>query len=44
MLGHNVHMPEKYPLTLRQADQAQADFAAIEIEPGFVTAQLGRLQ
>jgi hypothetical protein len=29
---------------LRQADQARADFAAIENELDFVKAQLGRLQ
>jgi hypothetical protein len=26
--GHNVHMPHKYPFTLRQVDQARTEFAA----------------
>jgi hypothetical protein len=32
-----------YPLTLRQADQARSDFAAIEGDPKFVMSQLARL-
>jgi hypothetical protein len=34
MLWHNVHMSERCPLPLRQADQARADFAAVEDEFG----------
>jgi hypothetical protein len=37
-------MPDERQFTLQQADQAQADFAAIEDELDFVKAQLGRLQ
>jgi hypothetical protein len=36
-------MPDEYPLTLRQADQARTDFAAIEAELGIIQAQLARL-
>jgi hypothetical protein len=32
-----------YPLTLRQADQARSDFAAIESDLKFVMSQLARL-
>ena len=32
-----------YPLTLRQADQARSDFAAIESDLQFVVSQLARL-
>jgi hypothetical protein len=43
VFGHNVHMPEEYPLTLRQADQARNDFAAIEGDLQLVMSQLARL-
>jgi hypothetical protein len=33
-------MPEEHHLTLRQVDQARADFAAIKDELEFITAQL----
>jgi hypothetical protein len=36
-------MPDEYPLTLRQADQARADFAAIESQLEFIMAQLARI-
>jgi hypothetical protein len=36
-------MPEEYPLTLRQADEARTDFAAIESDLQFVMGQLARL-
>ena len=36
-------MPERYPLALRQADQARTDFAAIESDLQFVMGQLARL-
>jgi hypothetical protein len=36
-------MPDEYPLTLRQADQARADFAAIADDLDFVKAQLARI-
>jgi hypothetical protein len=32
-----------YPLTLRQADQARSDFAAIESDLHFVMSQLAQL-
>jgi hypothetical protein len=32
-----------YPLTLRQADQARSDFAAIESDVRFVMSQLAQL-
>jgi hypothetical protein len=43
LFGHNVRMPDEHTLTLRQADQARADFAAIEDELDFLKAQLARL-
>ncbi len=36
-------MAHEYPLTLRQAHQARADFAAIEDELDFIKSQLARL-
>jgi hypothetical protein len=36
-------MSEEYPLTLRQADEARTDFAAIESDLQFVMGQLARL-
>ena len=36
-------MPDKYPLTLRQADQARTDFAAVESDLEFIMAQLARI-
>jgi hypothetical protein len=36
-------MPSDYPLALRQADRARADFAAIEDDLDFVKAQLAML-
>jgi hypothetical protein len=36
-------MSEEYPLTLRQADQARSDFAAIESDLQLVIDQLARL-
>ena len=43
VLWHNVHMSEKYPLTLRLADQTRSDFAAIESDLQFIMAQLARI-
>jgi hypothetical protein len=36
-------MSEEYPLTLRQANQARSDFAAIESDLQIVMGQLARL-
>ena len=36
-------MPDPFPFTLRQIDQARADFAAIESDLRFVMAQLARV-
>ena len=36
-------MPDEHTLTLRQADQARSDFAAIETDLQFVMGQLARL-
>ena len=36
-------MSEEYPLTLRQADQARTDFAAIESDLELIMGQLARL-
>jgi hypothetical protein len=36
-------MSDEYPLTLRQADQARADFAAIADDLEFIKAQLARI-
>ena len=41
--GHNVHMQHKYPLTLRQSDQARTDFSAIEDDLQFLASQVARL-
>jgi hypothetical protein len=34
--SHNVRMSERYPLALRQADQARTDFATIESDLQFL--------
>ena len=36
-------MSERYPLALRQADQARTDFAMIESDLQFLMAQLARI-
>jgi hypothetical protein len=36
-------MPDEHTLALRQADQARADFAALEDELDVIKAQLARL-
>jgi hypothetical protein len=36
-------MPDEYNLTLRQADQARTDFAALADDLDFIKAQLARL-
>lgn len=36
-------MPDEYPLTLRQSDQARADFAAITDDLDSIKAQLARI-
>jgi hypothetical protein len=36
-------MPDEYNLTLRQADQARSDFAAIADDLDFIKGQLARL-
>ena len=36
-------MSQEYPLTLRQADQARTDFAAIEDDLQFLASQVARL-
>jgi hypothetical protein len=36
-------MSERYPLTLRQADEARADFAVIDSDLQFIIAQLARI-
>jgi hypothetical protein len=36
-------MPDEYPLALRQADQARADFAVIESDLQFIMGQLARM-
>jgi hypothetical protein len=41
--SHNVRMSERYPLTLRQADEARADFAVIDSDLQFIIAQLARI-
>lgn len=43
LLWHNVHMSDKRTLTLRQADQARADFALLESDFQFIMGQLARL-
>jgi hypothetical protein len=43
LFWHNVCMTEENTLTLRQADQAHADFAAIEDELDLLKVQLARL-
>jgi hypothetical protein len=40
---HSVRMPGEYNLTLRQADQARADFSAIEDDLKFIMDQLARI-
>jgi hypothetical protein len=36
-------MSERYPLTLRQADEPRADFAVIDSDLQFIIAQLARI-
>jgi hypothetical protein len=36
-------MANEYPLTLRQADQARTDFAAVESDLEFIMAQVARI-
>jgi hypothetical protein len=36
-------MPDEHPLTLRQADQARTDFAAIESNLEFIMSQIARV-
>ena len=36
-------MSERYPLTLRQADEARADFAVIDSDLQFIIAQFARI-
>ena len=36
-------MPDEHQLTLRQADEARADFAAIESDLDFIKSQLARV-
>jgi hypothetical protein len=36
-------MPDEHILTLRQADQARTDFAAVESDLEFIMAQLARI-
>jgi hypothetical protein len=36
-------MSDEHPLTLRQADEARADFAAIESDLDFIKSQLARV-
>ena len=43
VLWHHVRMSHDYLLTLRQADQARADFAAMESDFQFIMAQFGRI-
>jgi hypothetical protein len=43
MFWHNVRMRDEHAFTLRQADQARTDIAAIESEPEVIQAQLARL-
>jgi hypothetical protein len=40
---HYVRMPDEHNLTLRQADQARADFAVIEDDLRFLMSQLARI-
>jgi len=37
-------MPDEHPLTLRQADQARTDFAAIESNLEFIMSQLAQVR
>jgi hypothetical protein len=41
--SHTVRMSERYPLALRQVDQARTDFATIESDLQFLMAQLARI-
>ena len=43
VIGQQCLMPDEYPLALRQADQARADFAAISDDLDFIKAQLARV-
>jgi hypothetical protein len=40
---HNVRMPDEHTLTLRQADQARADFALLESHLEFISGQIARV-
>jgi hypothetical protein len=42
-LWHSARMADQYNLTSWQADQARADFAAIEDDPQFMMSQLARI-
>jgi hypothetical protein len=43
VVWQNVRMPDEHPFTLRQADLARADFAAIADDLDFLKAQLARI-
>ena len=43
MFWHNVYTPHEHSFTLRPADQARTDIAAIESELEVIQAQLARL-
>lgn len=43
LFWHNVRMPDDHPFTLRQVDQARADFAAISDDLDSIMKQLARL-
>ena len=43
IIWHNVRKRDERTPTLRQADQAPSDFAALESDLQFVMGQLGRL-
>jgi len=43
LFWHNVRMPDEHTLSLRQADQARADFAAIGDDLDFIKRQLARI-
>lgn len=43
IIWHTARMPDEHPLTLRHADQARTDFAAIESALEAIYARLARL-
>jgi hypothetical protein len=43
IIWHHIAMPDDHPLTLRQANQARTDFAAIESNLEFIISQLARV-